>query len=434
MNSVIKAANVSKQYRIGSSRAAYSTLRDTLSATMRAPLQKLRRRLVQDESTVWALRDVNFDIGVGEVVGIIGRNGAGKSTLLKILSRITEPTSGRVELFAKTGSLLEVGTGFHPELTGRENIFLNGAILGMKRADIARKFDEIVVFSEIEKFIDTPVKFYSSGMYVRLAFAVAAHLEPDILIVDEVLAVGDMAFQQKCIQKMREMRRLTKAIIFVSHSMISVRALCSRVMLFSQGKLAADGDPETVVPLYEKLLNKRTETSAGLDQVTEGMGQIQIKSVRLLDAERMERQTFETGEKIHVVVEYEAVERVNDVVAYAAIRRPNDDICVASSTRLEGIPLPSLEGPGLVEIEIPELLVIPGHYVMDFIFYDHNYDYRAYFLGRKRIDFNVTSVQSLDAMYGFVYQKQNWKIVSQQNVEIGEVAPEKQEELSGQTR
>ena len=423
MNTVIRAENVSKQYRIGAQRAAYQTLRDTLSETMRAPLQKLRRRWVQPDNTVWALRDVNFDLKLGDSVGIVGQNGAGKSTLLKILSRITEPTSGRVELYGKTGSLLEVGTGFHPELTGRENIFLNGAILGMKRSDIERKFDEIVAFAEIEKFIDTAVKFYSSGMYVRLAFAVAAHLEPEILIVDEVLAVGDMAFQQKCIQKMLAMRERTKAIIFVSHNMLSIKAICSRVMLLSKGALVADGDPDTVIPAFEKLMAEQISTAAVKDEIAEGIGQIQIKSIRLLDGDRIEKQSFEIGEKVNVVVEYEAVERVQNAVAYAAIRRPNELICVASSTRLEGIPLPNLEGPGVIEVEIPELLVMPGHYVMDFLFYDQNYDYRAYFLGRKRIDFDVSSnLPTLNKMYGVVYQKQNWKITNHEMTAGGAAA------------
>jgi len=409
MGAVIKAHNVSKAYRIGAQQVGYPTMRDMLAETMRAPLQRLRRRLVQKNRTIWALNDLSFEIFPGEAVGIVGRNGAGKSTLLKILSRITEPTSGRVELYAKTGSLLEVGTGFHPELTGRENVFLNGAILGMKRKEISRKFDEIVAFAEISKFIDTPVKFYSSGMYVRLAFSVAAHLEPEILIVDEVLAVGDMAFQQKCIQKMREMRARTKAIIFVSHSMISMRALCSRVMLISDGKLKADGSPETVIPIYESL--QRTDPYDMPETVARGLGQIQIKSLRLLDRDRKERNDFEIGEKLVVVVEYEAVERVKDVIAYAAIRCLDDVISIASSTRLEGVPLPELHGPGVIEVELPELLVTPDRYIMDFIFYDQNYDYRAYFLGRKRVEFSVRSNgRSLNRMYGFVYQKHNWKI------------------------
>jgi lipopolysaccharide transport system ATP-binding protein len=419
MSAAIRIQNLSKQYRIGASRAAYSTLRDTLSETFRAPLQKLRRRLVQSNGTVWALKDLNFEIKVGEAVGVIGRNGAGKSTLLKILSQITEPTTGRVELYAKTSSLLEVGTGFHPELTGRENIFLNGAILGMSRADIARKFDEIVAFAEIEKFIDTAVKFYSSGMYVRLAFAVAAHLESEILIVDEVLAVGDMAFQQKCVSKMGEMRARTKAIIFVSHTMPSVRALCSRVMLLSQGTLLADGTPAEIIPLYERNLDTPADDDKERDEIADGMGQIRIKSVRLLDDQRLEKKAYEIGEKVTVVIEYEALEPVANVIVYAAIRRLDDVICIASSTRLEGLPLPRLEGPGVIELEIPELLVLPSTYVLDVLFYDENYDYRRYFLARKRVEFSVSSSKPLDAMYGFVYQKQNWRVVNHRDAGVG---------------
>jgi lipopolysaccharide transport system ATP-binding protein len=423
MNSAIRATNLSKQYRLGAL-AGGLTLRDTLGETLRAPLQKLRRRLVQPDHSVWALHEVNFTIETGEAVGIIGRNGAGKSTLLKILSQITEPTSGRVELYAKPSSLLEVGTGFHPELTGRENVFLNGAILGMKKADIARKFDEIVAFAEIEKFIDTAVKFYSSGMYVRLAFAVAAHLEPEIMIIDEVLAVGDMAFQQKCVQKMNEMRARTKAIIFVSHSMFAVRATCSRVMFMKDGRLAADGTADEVIPIYEQVLTEQSEGPKVRDEVAEGMGSVQINALRLVDHQRAEKTTFEIGEKVTVVIEYEAVDPVKNVIVYAAIRRLDDVICVASSTRLEGIPLPRLEGPGLIEIEIPELVVIPGRYVMDVVFYDENYDYRVYFLGRKRIEFGVASTQkALNGMYGFFYQKQNWRIMSHSNGVSSETPP-----------
>ncbi|HLZ98152.1 MAG TPA: ABC transporter ATP-binding protein, partial [Steroidobacteraceae bacterium] len=202
------------------------------------------------DGQVWALRDLSFEVEPGEVLGIVGRNGAGKSTLLKVLSRITEPTTGRVELYGRVGSLLEVGTGFHPELTGRENIFLSGAILGMRRAEIVRKFDEMVAFAEVEKFIDTPVKHFSSGMYVRLAFAVAAHLEPEILLVDEVLAVGDAAFQKKCMGKMGDVARAGRTIIFVSHNMASIESLCNSCLLISSGRLEARGEPVQIVMRY----------------------------------------------------------------------------------------------------------------------------------------------------------------------------------------
>ena len=249
MKPIISAENLAKQYQIGT-RQEYSTLRDVLVETLSAPIQRLRRRT--NGQTFWALKDVNFEITQGEVVGIVGRNGAGKSTLLKVLSRITEPTLGCVKLYGRVGSLLEVGTGFHPELTGRENIFLNGAILGMARREIARKFDEIVSFAEIERFIDTPVKRYSSGMYTRLAFAVAAHLEPEILLVDEVLAVGDASFQKKCLGKMSEIAGKGRTVLFVSHNMAAVSQLCTRAMLLSDGRITRAGPTQEVVADYFK--------------------------------------------------------------------------------------------------------------------------------------------------------------------------------------
>lgn len=249
MKPIISAENLAKQYQIGT-RQEYSTLRDMLVETLSAPIQRLRRRT--NGQSFWALKDVNFEITQGEVVGIVGRNGAGKSTLLKVLSRITEPTLGCVKLYGRVGSLLEVGTGFHPELTGRENIFLNGAILGMARREIARKFDEIVSFAEIERFIDTPVKRYSSGMYTRLAFAVAAHLEPEILLVDEVLAVGDASFQKKCLGKMSEIAGKGRTVLFVSHNMAAVSQLCTRAMLLRDGRITRAGPTQEVVADYFK--------------------------------------------------------------------------------------------------------------------------------------------------------------------------------------
>src|ERR1700753_2357490 len=246
----IRCENLGKQYRIGE-RERYKALRDTIADTISAPFRRLKSIRNPQPSTrnseFWALKDVSFEVKRGEVVGIIGRNGAGKSTLLKVLSRITAPTTGEGQIHGRVGSLLEVGTGFHPELTGRENIFLNGAILGMKKIEIERKFDEIVAFAEIEKFIDTPVKRYSSGMYVRLAFAVAAHLEPAILIVDEVLAVGDSAFQKKCLGQMKKVSREGRTVLFVSHQMSAISQLCSRVVLLKNGQLVADDAPRKVL-------------------------------------------------------------------------------------------------------------------------------------------------------------------------------------------
>ncbi len=251
MKPIIKVENLSKQYIIGGKQEYYSTFRESLINAVRIPLQVIKRRRKKNgNNNFWALKDLNFEVMPGEVVGIIGRNGAGKSTLLKILSRITEPTKGRVELYGRVGSLLEVGTGFHPELTGRENIFLNGAILGMRREEIAKKFDEIVDFAEIEEFLDTPVKRYSSGMYMRLAFAVAANLEPEILVVDEVLAVGDSSFQKKCLGKMEDVANQGRTVLFVSHNMAAIRKLCNQAILLNEGSIMHQDKTAAVLKTY----------------------------------------------------------------------------------------------------------------------------------------------------------------------------------------
>jgi ABC-type polysaccharide/polyol phosphate transport system, ATPase component len=254
MKPIIRAENLSKRYRIGS--GGHTSLRDAFAATVRAPLRRLSNGKKGADNIIWALKDVSFEVAPGEVVGIIGRNGAGKSTLLKILSRITKPTAGWVSLNGRVGSLLEVGTGFHSELTGRENIFLNGAILGMSKREIESKFDEIVDFAETEQFLDTPVKHYSSGMTVRLAFAVAAHLEPEILIIDEVLAVGDIAFQKKCLGKMNEVARHGRTVLFVSHDLSAVNALCARTLLLHEGSIVVDGPTREVTAHYLDTTNK----------------------------------------------------------------------------------------------------------------------------------------------------------------------------------
>ncbi|HEY7767819.1 ABC transporter ATP-binding protein, partial [Longimicrobium sp.] len=249
----IRAEGLAKRFTIGTAATRYGTFREALAGAAGAPLRRLRSLgggAGGGGADVWALEDISFELKQGEVLGIVGRNGAGKSTLLKILSRITSPTRGRAEVRGRVGSLLEVGTGFHPELTGRDNVYLNGSILGMDRAFIDRRFDEIVEFSGVEQFIDTPVKRYSSGMYLRLAFAVAAHLEPDILIVDEVLAVGDAAFQKKCLGKLGSVAQEGRTILFVSHNMAAVRALCGTALLIEGGRVAVEGDVETVVSRY----------------------------------------------------------------------------------------------------------------------------------------------------------------------------------------
>jgi lipopolysaccharide transport system ATP-binding protein len=262
---VIDVRGLGKLYRLGASAQPSGTLREHLGALASAPAgwfkSKPKTSKAQSEKEFWAIRDVSFQVRQGDVVGIIGRNGAGKSTLLKILSRITEPTEGEAIIRGRVGSLLEVGTGFHPELTGRENVFLNGAILGMRRAEVAKKLDEIVAFAEIEKFLDTPVKRYSSGMYTRLAFAVAAHLEPEILIIDEVLAVGDVQFQQKCLGKMGAVAREGRTVLFVSHNMQAVSTLCSTGVYLRDGRMVADGPVHEVIAEYSRLNGETPELS-----------------------------------------------------------------------------------------------------------------------------------------------------------------------------
>jgi lipopolysaccharide transport system ATP-binding protein len=268
----IRVAGLGKLYRIGK-REPYRALRDTLTDAMYAPFRKISsafrssvpQQYANGDDSLWALKDVSFEISRGEVVGVIGRNGAGKSTLLKILSRITEPTEGQAELRGRVGSLLEVGTGFHPELTGRENIYLNGAILGMKKVEISRRFHEIVAFAEIDKFLDTPVKHYSSGMYMRLAFAVAAHLEPEILVVDEVLTVGDLAFQKKCLGKMGEVARGGRTILLVSHQMNQIRRLCNNCIWLENGRVRQVGPGCQVIASYEDSFSQRAQDERSIE-------------------------------------------------------------------------------------------------------------------------------------------------------------------------
>ena len=299
----ISVENLSKRYNIGARQYRHDTLRDVLSAAVKGLNPLKRKRTDGDEETIWALKDVSFKVKRGEVLGIIGRNGAGKSTLLKILSRITEPTSGRAIINGRVGSLLEVGTGFHPELTGRENIYLNGAILGMHRVEIDRKFDEIVAFSEIEKFLDTPVKRYSSGMYVRLAFAVAAHLDPEILLVDEVLAVGDIAFQKKCLGRMEEVSKAGRTVLMVSHNMIAVKELCRRSILLSDSTIEYDGLTEDTVTHYQETIIKLiqdTETKSRVDRI--GDGTVRINAITITD--EMGSPYITTGSRLRISIGY----------------------------------------------------------------------------------------------------------------------------------
>ena len=316
MSYVITVNDLSKRYILSHKRETrYTTLRDVLSQGAKQLYTRIVSEKDQLSEEFWALKDVNFNIHQGDRVGVIGRNGAGKSTLLKILSRITDPTTGRVTIRGRVSSLLEVGTGFHPELTGRENIFLNGAILGMSRTEILHKFDEIVSFAEVEKFLDTPVKRYSSGMYVRLAFAVAAHIEPEILIVDEVLAVGDAQFQKKCLGKMEEVGREGRTVLFVSHNMGAIRALCGQALLLHQGKLLANGAVEDVISEYARNFQAASRMEVEFEE--EGDENLDARPLRLrfLGRENNSLAQFKIGEPWIVELEFQISNALRSVIA-----------------------------------------------------------------------------------------------------------------------
>jgi lipopolysaccharide transport system ATP-binding protein len=323
VRTVIRASKLSKSYLIRhGGHEPYFALRDVFSNAVRGLGRRLGGRAPERATTeeFWALRDVSFDVKQGERLGIIGRNGAGKSTLLKLLSRITEPTGGTIHIKGRLASLLEVGTGFHPELTGRENIFLNGAILGMSKLEISRKFDAIVAFAEVERFLDTPVKRYSSGMYVRLAFAVAAHLEPDILVVDEVLAVGDAQFQKKCLGKMEDVStREGRTVLFVGHNMAVIKQLCTRALLLQNGSTVADGPPAEVIDQYLQDSGSKGSTSSGFEQLLTTLPRdptFQVERVELLQRGQPVEQTVENDQAIELAVTYRLRESTSGLRVY----------------------------------------------------------------------------------------------------------------------
>ncbi len=325
----IEIRDISKKYTLRGQQKL-NTLRDVFTSVFKSSNNKKKK-----EKVLWALRDINFDVEEGETVALVGNNGAGKSTLLKILSRIIKPTSGEAVLHGRTGSLLEIGTGFHRELSGRENIFLNGAVLGMKRSEIEKKFDEIVEFSEIEQFLDTPIKFYSSGMYMRLAFSVAAHLEPEILMVDEVLAVGDLAFQRKCLNKMRDVSQRGRTVIFVSHNMQAVTRLCSRAIWIEHGQIKQDAPAKEVVSNY---LNSQTQTASEkfwLDaDDAPGNEIVRLKSVRVIDENGKADSAFDIRRPIFVEISYEVLQ--NGQILMPAFQLYNEEsICVFTSNDLD---------------------------------------------------------------------------------------------------
>jgi homopolymeric O-antigen transport system ATP-binding protein len=356
---VIRAEGLGKRFRVGE-RERYLALRDLISRTLAAPFRRERKR---QTDYLWALRDVAFDIKQGEVVGLIGRNGAGKSTLLKVLSRITRPTAGYAEIHGRVGSLLEVGTGFHPELTGRENVYLSGAILGMKHAEISRKFDEIVAFAEVERFLDTPLKHYSSGMQMRLAFAVAAHLEPEILLVDEVLAVGDAEFQKKCLGKMQDVSKGGRTVVFVSHQMNQIRRLCERVLWIDAGQLRQDG------PTPEVSANYEGQSSAGFGSTQRGDSpdsKARFRSWELIGPDGGRSNMLDSfgpvSAKVSVHVKRPLRNVQHGIVLYTAERQ------LLWGAGFEGLQL--REGPHDFLYRLPALPLRPGAYNLRVTLYD----------------------------------------------------------------
>jgi lipopolysaccharide transport system ATP-binding protein len=376
-DTIIQVENLGKKYIIGhqqEGRASYKSFRETMANGVKSLLNSFQKPKGNIENPskeeFWALKDVSFEIKQGDRVGIIGRNGAGKSTLLKILSRITEPTTGRIKIKGRVASLLEVGTGFHPELTGRENIFLNGAILGMGKEEIKRKFDEIVAFAEIEKFLDTPVKRYSSGMYVRLAFAVAAHLEPEILIVDEVLAVGDAQFQKKCLGKMEDVGKEGRTVLFVSHNMAAVKKLCDRGILFKNGNLILENEIEQVLTSYQSDINDWH------DQVVEirndfrdfiKMEEFRINKIGVVDLNDQPIRFFYTGNSLKIVINYTCSKKiVSPAFIISCQSAMGVELFQLSTDPISGYTIGDMEiGNGTIELYLKDLSLLGGVYYFD---------------------------------------------------------------------
>ncbi len=366
----IRVEGLGKQYRIGGKQEPYRTLRETITDAVAAPFRRANRLLRGQaygaaglEETIWALKDVSFEVKRGEVVGIIGRNGAGKSTLLKVLSRITEPTEGYAEVYGRVGSLLEVGTGFHPELTGRENIYLNGAILGMKRAEIDRKFDEIVAFAEVERFIDTPVKHYSSGMYLRLAFAVAAHLDPEILLVDEVLAVGDAQFQKKCLGKMGEVGSEGRTVLLVSHNMAAIGSLCTQAFVFDVGRIVAAEPALRAVQTYAQLTSQSSASSfVGIPRG--GKGLVRFTSAHLEDENGNVINQAISGQPLRIILDYfnYSTQQLSILIAITIFAPDGHKLAFLSSYYQAGQDLLLAPGPGRVECILPRVSLSIGRY------------------------------------------------------------------------
>jgi lipopolysaccharide transport system ATP-binding protein len=413
----IRVENIGKQYRIGASPTSnYRTLREVLGDAVRAPLRRLRGQ-TSATTTIWALREVSFEVRKGQVLGLIGRNGAGKSTLLKILSRVTEPTEGVAEIHGRVGSLLEVGTGFHPELTGRENIYLNGAILGMKRTEITRKLDEIIDFSEVEKFIDTPVKRYSSGMYLRLAFSVAAHLEPEILVVDEVLAVGDAEFQRKCLGKMNDVAQQGRTVLFVSHNMSAIMRLTEESLVIEQGRLVLRAPTTQAVDYYlSQGLSQEGQRAWLADEVKDAYP-FRPLGLRIIDSRGKVTDTVRSIDPFHIEVEYELKAPISGLRVGLYLNNVRGEMVFTSfdTDDLEKFKHYSVRQAGrfLSRCTVPADFLNGGRYMLGLN--ASSYRIKRYYQEDQAVAFNVNASGSPGTQWpeqrqGIVRPRLDWKI------------------------
>ncbi len=425
----IQVEGLSKQYRIGQAVNNYRTLRETVMESF-SGTRMIDKGRPNHPETIWALRDVTFDVKQGQVIGIVGRNGAGKSTLLKVLSRVTEPTAGFVEIRGRVGSLLEVGTGFHPELTGRENIFLNGAILGMKKAEIEKKFDEIVSFAEVEIFIDTPVKRFSSGMYLRLAFAVAAHLEPEILVVDEVLAVGDAEFQRKCLGKMSDVAKQGRTVLFVSHNMSAILRLTQETLVIDRGRLLLRAPTAQAVDFYlSRGLTQEGQRIWQSDEIPAQAQPFQPIAVRLLDSRGAVIETARSTDPIYLEVEYKLKKAIKGLRVGAYILSSHGEFIFTSFDTDDPQYFEKYaqreDGHYISRCEIPADLLNSGRYMVGIN--ASSYRIKTYFHDEQALAFNVDAsgspgTQWPEARLGPIRPRLKWKI--KQIQESGDVVHE----------
>ncbi|MBM2817962.1 MAG: transporter related protein [Parcubacteria group bacterium] len=424
MKPIIEIKNLGKKYNITHQRGGYIALRDVLMNVLKSPLSFLKSKAKQvagmeTKEEFWALKDINLEVKKGEIIGIIGSNGAGKSTLLKILCQITPPTTGEIKIHGRVGSLLEVGTGFHPELTGRENIFLNGAILGMTRSEMAKKFDQIVEFAGIEKFLDTPVKYYSSGMYVRLAFSVAAHLDPDILIIDEVLAVGDAEFQKKCMGKMEEVTKQEgRTILFVSHNMNAILNLCRKCVLLERGSITFMGDTREAINRYLKTGKLAAPVSeVRPNQHLRGTRESLIKTVSISNNLSEYKNTFSINEPISLEIDYYTKKAERELSFWLLFANQNGEIIINSIQKDSGILINPIVGEHRIKIDIEKIGLLPGSYSVTAGIFAHNSLDDFEFVDWVDLCqfFDITNHffngKSFDGRMGIITKGAEWKII-----------------------